>query len=172
MPNKKPARSVIVAGDITMDWNIATSPGSKRPDPAWSPEINSSIFLEKGGAAHLAELIEAAASTLPTDQRFAVHQIKLPPGEISPSDKSYHHSFSMWSPFKYSEKTPGEKSAWRIEQFLGIDRSTRPGDQSMQEINEDLSAELVVLDDDGLGYRDQKVFGPRCCRQKISPHGS
>ncbi len=169
MPNKKPARSMIVAGDITMDWNIATSSGQKGPNPAWSQDANSSIFMGRGGAALLADLVEAASLSLPADRQYVVHQAKLPRGDVSPSDKHYHHSFKMWSQFKYSEKTPLEKPAWRVEQFLGLDRSALDGGQSTTAINEDLTAQLVVLDDDGLGYRDREDLWPKVLQAKNKP---
>ncbi len=169
MPNKKPARSVIVAGDVTMDWNIATSSGQKGPNQTWSQDANSAIFLGRGGAAQLADLVEAASLSLPVDRQYIVHQANLPSEEVSPSDKRYHHSFKMWSPFKYSEKTPQEKPAWRVEQFLGLDRSTLGGGQSTTAINEDLTAQLVVLDDDTLGYRNQEDLWPKLLQSKNKP---
>jgi hypothetical protein len=39
----------------------------------------------------------------------------------------------MWTPFKYSEKPPQEKPAWRVEHFLGIDRSTEDVGHLLQE---------------------------------------
>jgi hypothetical protein len=169
MPNKKPTKSVVVAGDVTMDWNIATYPGSKGANPNWSQDVNSAIFWGRGGAAQLADLIEAASLALPIDQQYDIHKIKLPRGEVSPSDKRYHHSFTMWTPFKYSEKAPGEKPAWRVEHFLGIDRSTQAGGQSMQDIQDDLTAQIVVLDDGGLGFRDQEAVWPQVLHSRNKP---
>ncbi|MGA2502659.1 MAG: RyR domain-containing protein [Anaerolineales bacterium] len=169
MPNKKPAKSVIVAGDITMNWNIATSSGSKGASSIWKQDVSSSIYWERGGAAQMADLIETASLSLPKDRQYTVHQAELPRGEVSPLDKRYHHSFTIWKPFKYSEKSPNEKPAWRVEHFLGFDRSNQAGLQSIHEIKDVLSAHLVVLADSGLGYRDQEEFWPQALYARNKP---
>ena len=161
MPNKKLTRAVVVAGDVTMDWNIATSLGTKGAIPNWSQDINSSLFWQRGGAAQLADMIEAISKNLPTDQQYVVRQMDTPRQEVFPSDKRYHHSFTMWAPFKYSEKTPQGKPAWRVEYFLGIGRSTEDAVPSMKVIDDDPSAQLIVLDDGGLGFRNQEALWPQ-----------
>ncbi|MCX6036041.1 MAG: hypothetical protein NTV38_13890 [Chloroflexi bacterium] len=161
MPNKKRTRTVVVAGDVTMDWNIATSLGTKGRTPNWSQDIESSIFWQRGGAAQLADLIEAVSKNLPADRQYIVRQMDMPRQEVLPSDKRYHHSFTMWTPFKYSEKAPQEKPAWRVEHFLGIDRSTEDAGPSMKVIEDDPSAQLVVLDDGGLDFRNQEALWPQ-----------
>jgi hypothetical protein len=169
MPSKKPARVVVVAGDVTMDWNIATSLGTWGASPYWSQDVNSSIFWQRGGAAQLADLIEAISKGLPVDRRYVVRQMDTPRREVFPSDKRYHHSITMWAPFKYSEKAPQEKHAWRVEHFLGIDRSTGDADLSMKVIQDDASAQLVVLDDGGLDFRKQEALWPQALHAGKKP---
>ena len=166
MPNKEHTKTVVVAGDVTMDWNIATSPGTRGANLNWSQDIDSSIFWQRGGAAQLADLIEAISTNLPAERRYVVRQMDTPRQEVSPSDKRYHHSFTMWTPFKYSEKAPQEKHAWRVEQFLGIDRSTEDAVPSMKVIEDDPSAQLVVLDDGGLGFRNQEALWPQALQAR------
>jgi hypothetical protein len=161
MPNKKSIRTVVVAGDVTMDWNIATSLGAKGANPNWSLDINSSIFWQRGGAAQLADIIEAISKTLPADRQYDVRQMDTPRHEVLPSDKRYHHSFTIWMPFTYAEKATQEKPAWRVEHFLGIDRSSLAAGPSTKIIQDDPSAQLVVLDDGGLGFRNQQELWPR-----------
>jgi hypothetical protein len=161
MPNNIPSKAVVVAGDVTMDWNIATSLGTRGANPNWSQDVNSSIFWQRGGAAQLADLIAAISKTLPNDKQYAVHMMDVPHQEVFPSDKRYHHSYTMWAPFKYGQKEPREKKAWRVENFLGIDRATQAVLPSMQVIPDDPAAQLVVLDDGGLGFREQEVLWPQ-----------
>ena len=113
-----------MAGDVTMDWNIATSLTNQGDNPNWSQDINSSLFWQRGGAAQLADMIEAISKTLPIDLQYVVRQMDMPRQGVFPFDKRFHHSLTMWTPFKYSELAPKEKPAWRVEHFLGIDRST------------------------------------------------
>jgi hypothetical protein len=166
MPNKKTARSVVVAGDVTMDWNIATSLGTKGANPNWSQDIKSSLFWQRGGAAQLADMIEAISKNLPADLQYIVRQMEMPRQEVLPSDKRYHHSFTLWTPFNYSEKEPRVKKAWRVEHFLGIDRSTEDSSSSKKINEDDPSAPLVVLDDGGLSFRDQEALWPQALSTK------
>jgi hypothetical protein len=78
MPNKKHTRVVVVVGDVTMDWNIATSLGTEGAIPYWSQVVNSSIFWQRGGAAQLTDLIEAISRNLPVDQQYIVRQMDMP----------------------------------------------------------------------------------------------
>jgi hypothetical protein len=166
MPSKKLSKAVVVAGDVTMDWNIATSLGTGGTYLNPNQAINSSILWQRGGAAQLADLIEAVSKTLPSDRQFIVHQMDVPHQQVFPSNKHYHHSNTIWKPFNYGEKTPQEKKVWRVEHFLGIDRSTEAAGQSMKIIEDDPLAQVVVLDDGGLGFRDQEELWPQALQAR------
>ena len=166
MPNKKLSKVVVVTGDVTMDWNIATSLPTKGVNLNWSQDVNSSLFWQRGGAAQLADMIESISKKLPADLQYVVRQRDMPRQGVFPFDKRYHHSLTMWTPFKYSEEAPKEKSAWRVEHFLGIDRSTEDTGPSMKVIEDDPSAQLVVLDDGGLGYRNQEMLWPQALQTR------
>lgn len=166
MPNKKPTKSVVVAGDVTMDWNIATSLATKGEYPNWSQDINSSLFWQRGGAAQLADMIEAISMKLPENMQYVVRQMDLPRQGVFPFDRHFHHSLTMWTPFKYSELAPKEKPVWRVEHFLGIDRCTEESVPPMKIIEDDPSAQIVVLDDGGLGFRNQEALWPKALLSK------
>ena len=131
----------VIAGDVTMDWNIATSQGTRGAiptNPNWSPDLTSGIFWQAGGAAGLADLVAAAAASLPPEAPWSVRGMDSPRQEVSPSDPKYHHSFTMWAPFPYSLKAPQEKAAWRVEHFLGIGRGQQ--DPALQVREDDPAA--------------------------------
>ncbi len=169
MASKTASKVAVVAGDVTMDWNIATSMGTKAASPSWNPEVNSSIFWQNGGAAQLADLIEATSRNLPPNRQFIIRQMDSPRQQVFPSDKRYHHSFTMWAPFKYSEKAPKEKSAWRAENYLGLDRSSEEQGPATKILEDDPSAQLVVLDDGGLGYRNLAERWPLALQSRKKP---
>lgn len=169
MPTKKHANTVVVAGDVTMDWNIATSLATKGANLNWSQDVNSSLFWQRGGAAQLADMIESISKTLPADKQYVVRQMDMPRQGVFPFDKQYHHSFTMWAPFKYSEDAPKEKNAWRVEYFLGIDRSTEDSVPSTQVIKNDPSPQLVVLDDGGLDFRNKEALWPQALNAQKKP---
>jgi hypothetical protein len=72
MPNKKLAGVVVVAGDVTMDWNTATSLGTKKANPNWSQDIELSLFWQRG--FHYGPK---------TDEKLKTHNVLLPYAELS-----------------------------------------------------------------------------------------
>jgi hypothetical protein len=92
-PNSTPhPRRVVVAGDVTMDWN----PARTQPENAgvvWNAENRTETYGELGGAAMVARLIEAVAESLRTDGLgVELDRIRAPEGEILPGDPRLAHS--------------------------------------------------------------------------------
>ena len=168
---RKHSKVAIVTGDVTMDWNIATSQGVKGGTLNWNLEPCSRAYWQRGGAAMLADLMTAIATTLPHDARFEIRQNGAPRQEISPCDHRFAHSYAMWAPHKYGEKPPldKEKSAWRVDHFLGLDcaLSASPDQYNWQQVvDDDPNANLLVLDDANLGFREQHELWPRALSTK------
>ncbi len=167
MNNPGAEKSVIVTGDITMDWNLARTRRSRGAQPFWSANDITSIFWQRGGAAILADLIEAVARDLQRSHQlsFSNHQTGAPvmSTEVHPDNDQFNHSYAMWSLFKFGEKPPldKEKQAWRVEEFLGLDRAAIGSPQEWQKVtHDDPDADLVILDDGSLGFRDQPELWP------------
>jgi hypothetical protein len=57
-------RTVIVAGDVTIDWNIARSRRVKASLPGWESGGTICAWWQHGGASLLADLVEAVAGEL------------------------------------------------------------------------------------------------------------
>jgi hypothetical protein len=164
MMKKTPASlSLIVSGDLTMDWNLARTRRFKGIPLFWS-EDTTRIFWQRGGSALLADLIQACACELADDlpEACSIYQPSSPqsPSEVSPDDPRFHHSFALWSLYKYGEKPPldKEKPAWRVEEFLGMRRSSEI--PKLPIVDDTAEADLVVLDDAGLGFRDHPDLWP------------
>jgi len=65
MPSAEPLpRTVIVAGDVTIDWNIARLRRVKANLPGWESGGSTRAWWQHGGAALLADLVEAVADEL------------------------------------------------------------------------------------------------------------
>ncbi|MBE3038625.1 MAG: hypothetical protein IMZ62_07425 [Chloroflexi bacterium] len=65
MPSAEPLpRIVIVAGDVTIDWNIARSRRVKASLLGWEASGSTRAWWQRGGAALLADLVEAVAGEL------------------------------------------------------------------------------------------------------------
>ena len=164
----KSSLKVLVTGDVTVDWNIATSQdtsggGQKK---YWSTGFASRAYWQYGGAAIVANLVTAVAKNLPKEVEVQVQSIGVPGGEISPCDDRFHHAYTMWTPYPYGAKSSQEKSesAWRVERFLGFDRAgdVQPAAESLPlKAVKDEVADLVVLDDSNLTFRETPDAWPK-----------
>ena len=168
-PDSSP-RVIVVTGDVTMDWNLASieqsradPPGSKGASPAWDTDEATRAYLQVGGVALLGELISAVAKPL----EWTVHGV----GEIvREMDNRFRQSYAVWSPFP-AVKNPRDEArrVWRVEKFLGLDRRSErieEGDEGLEAVAawnrsiEDVAASLVVLDDAGLSFRRDERLWP------------
>jgi len=144
--------TVVVDGDVTLDWCLA-----RGEDPA-RPTVSASA--EGGGAALLGRLIEEVAVELPREPPVSVH----PPSEPKPSgpeQEDIPHRFAIWNRFP-----EGEARAWRVETPLGVQPAATELDAKRPPGPE--RADLVVLQETGLGFRDRPERWPRAIERKGS----
>jgi len=132
----------------------------------WSSDDCTRVCWQRGGAALLADLIEAIARDLRETGKadFAVRMMNAPQEPVHPDDDRFHHSPSMWFLFEYAEKSPADVPAWRVEEFLGLDHCApyAPSEEEWKRIVDDTpDAELVVLDDADLGFRERQDLWPQ-----------
>jgi hypothetical protein len=163
-----PQQAVVVTGDVSIDWNLARSRGSEGGGAVWNADDCTRAYWQRGGAALLADLIDAVARDVGRggQVKCAVRQMGAPAAPVHPGDAGYHHSYALWSLFKYGVKSPldSEKPAWRVEEFLGLDRSAVNGPSGADwklVVDDTAEARLVVLDDADLGFREHPELWPR-----------
>jgi hypothetical protein len=157
-------RTILVSGDVTIDWNIAHNEQfSEGTCQTWNPNSWTRAYSQRGGAALLADLIEAVARISAGDAKakYKILSSTSTPDQIFPSDYQFNHSYSLWAQYK----SPTGK-AWRVENFLGLDlisnRNVGSGViQSAQFTDEPAEADLIILDDANLGFRDQPDLWPK-----------
>ncbi len=164
------AKTVVVSGDFTLDWNLARSRGLEPQSGVWEPEVCSRLRWQRGGAALLADLIERVAAQIRDRTVFGIRQPDTPrrtgtaaDAQIGPEDSRFHHSYASWTPSPFAAKGSGkEKPAWRVAEFLGINRcsSTETAANWARVVNDSSSAQLVVLDDADLGFRSKRELWP------------
>jgi len=137
--------TVVVDGDVTLDWRLA-----RGEDPA-GPTVSASA--EAGGAALLARLVGKVAEKLPA----AVH----PPYEPEPDrlgEEGVPHRFTIWKRFP-----EGRSHAWRVETRLGAQAAV--GEPTGKRAADPERADLVVLHEADLGFRDREERWPRAIRE-------
>ncbi|CAN5357989.1 hypothetical protein BH09ACT6_BH09ACT6_00950 [soil metagenome] len=158
---KRPRR-VVVAGDLTIDWNLARTRTLLNGGTAWNAEDRTETYGGAGGAAVLARLIEEVGVTL-ADRGPAVEVTgpSVATESISPGDPRFHHAYAVWSQYPRRAGDRGH-SIWRVEEFLGLDRSHRI--QAPVEAGSPAAspaeADLVIVDDANLGFRDSPGLWP------------
>lgn len=159
MTRERRAQTVVVTGDVTMDCNLAHRACGQAGSASWTAEDFTRSCWQRGGAALLADLVAAVADDLTQSGQAEcrVLQPSAPTSPPRPNDPRFHHSFAMWSLVD-----PG---MWRVQQFLGLDRC-RPNSESLdgewQRVVDDTpEADLVVLDDADLGFRNTPELWPR-----------
>jgi hypothetical protein len=163
-------KTVVVSGDFTLDWNLARSRGLEAQSGVWEPEVYSRLRWQRGGAALLADLIEGVAAQIRDRTVFGIRQPDTPrrtgnaaDARIGPEDPRFHHSYASWTPFPFAAKgSEKEKPAWRVAEFLGINRCSTAETSAhwARVVNESSSAPLVVLDDADLGFRSKRELWP------------
>ena len=162
-------RLAVVAGDVTIDWNLARVEGDGDSSVAWNPDDVARACRQHGGALMLADLVKAVASTGTEGLagEWEVRSVELPVEEVQPGDGRFHHSWAMWSPYDYDSR--GGRRVWRVKEFLGLDVS-HDGPEALPAEwrapgNDTPRPDLVVLDDAGLGFRDEPELWPAAVRE-------
>ncbi|MBN1303173.1 MAG: hypothetical protein JXA13_01965 [Anaerolineales bacterium] len=160
MDKSKIEQTVIVTGDVSIDWNLART---RRPGSA---DDTTTTSWQRGGAALLADLVEVTANDLQRSGalQISIHQAAAPrnSGKVHPDNSKYNHSYTVWSPFRL-----GEKTAWRVEEYLGLNQASSGSVWEWQKVVEDtLEANLVILEDAGRDFRDRPDLWPAALSAK------
>jgi hypothetical protein len=176
MNTETDTKTVVVTGDFTLDWNLARNPRTEAQKGSYEPEVCTRLNWQRGGAGLLADLIQGVTDGIRSQAAYELRQPQTPrrsiKGDGLPIDSEdlyYHQSYASWKPFDYvakgSEAAKGnekEKPAWRVAEFLGARRCANPKapDDWSRVVNDSPGAQLVVLDDAGLGFRDKPELWP------------
>jgi len=163
MAQEQLPRVAVVSGDLTMDWNLARAVRSPGGAPGTGSGDTLQACWQRGGAALLADLVEAVAESL--QQPWTIHQPAAPREPVHPGDGRFIHSYAMWSQFPYRRPAPSEPRAWRAQEFLGYaaypGAGCPPAEARTSVPDDPLQADLVLLDDAGPGFRDCPALWPR-----------
>lgn len=155
----KDSLALVVSGDVTMDWNLAREPLARGD----SGGHDTHASWQRGGAALLADLLGTVAAALgPGRPGVTVRAVEAPGEPVPPGDEERNHSYSIWSRCPRSAQDKGPGTAWRVQSFLGVDRARSDAAvrAEWQRLEADLpNADVVVLDDAALGFRDLSDAG-------------
>jgi hypothetical protein len=157
------ARKILVSGDLTLDWMQACQ-GSRKVAQNWRLAEGAHLYQQWGGSAQLQELIIHLLPSLDNNLIWEMPHSTSLPGSVKPGYPSVNHVYTLWAPFPFGSKPPlnREQTSWRIEHFLGLERA------HCQQVEKDKDltgadfdrADIIVLDDSNLGFRDQAHSWP------------
>lgn len=143
------ARTVLVCGDVTIDWNLAGAPVTAAPEAGQTGRVT-----RHGGAALLADLIERVVPTS-ADRPIRVSAPGEPGTPASAGDDAHHHSYALWEP--HAGTGAVHRPGWTLSRALGTDRAATDdaARAEWRRLEAELpAADVVVLDDAALGFRD------------------
>lgn len=167
MQKAKNTLSVVVTGDVTIDWNIAHQADALREPTDWTGEAKSNLNWQYGSAALLADLITTMAKQSDSNLPHPVKVISPDNPEqasLSLYDPRYVHSYAVWAQYrdKESGKTELSEPRWRVDRFLGLDLPTKGAAENKGNFvsKEHANTDIIVLDDSNLGFRNNKSHWP------------
>jgi hypothetical protein len=160
-------KTVVVAGDVTVDWMIARSRtrlGSPTYGDIWGGASGARVSAEAGGAALIADILRKSAAP---DTKILAPDI--PEDFESPRNRRFVRSYSAWRAFPTNRRKPESGHSWRVEEFWGTDYVTDKEPQPLC-ISGDLpDPSLLVLDDSDLGFRNDKACWPAALCKPVPP---
>jgi len=166
MTKKNGTRTIVINGDITIDWNIVRIKRMEEMGKAWNADDLTTTFCQRGGVILLADLVTAIAGNLKQIKgiKVDIRQPVIPGDVITPDDKRFHHSYAVWAPFKRDEGKSGPSDkVWRVQEFLGLypaHKEAAAEAECRRFADDPESADLVILDDANLGFRDNPDCWP------------
>jgi hypothetical protein len=157
---EKPIGTVVIAGDIAVDWNLARPPSPHRSGATWYTDDSIRPYVQAGGAALVADLLDGIAQKLKENKEleYIISRVLID-GQLSPTNAGYHHSFALWDLYTYDENSEEAKDVqvWRVRKFLGLHRAHEIEPSLKKELKRVVQniphAVLAVLDDADLGFR-------------------
>ena len=136
--------TVQVAGDVTVDCNIAQSAGDVSAGAR--SRLHARAHMQFGGAALLAQLIEAVNNQDALGWHVSGPTVRHPAQSLA--DSSLPQSHAVWAAFAGA----GSQRVWRVSEFLGTGFAEGAGENAVP-LSADASARVLVLDDANMGFR-------------------
>lgn len=157
-------RTILVAGDVTIDWNIArvrAHLGSLTTyQYIWGSDIATRACSQPGGAALLTELLHAVCARGAYSSKYSYRVVgpTISPEILNnPTNNLHTRSYSIWSaqPRRVNE----QEMVWRAVEFWGTDQGLQTVPLTrLEDLPEDPWG--IVLDDANLGFRDLQAAWP------------
>ena len=136
-----------------MDCNIALSAEKSGNEQDWNTDNLACVSWQRGSVLMLHDLIYEMVLQEDVSEEEAKKKNICPQDDSHKPDENVNRFFAKWSQYEEKADTRKEK-IWRVEEFLGY----QEGKTKVIEFSPDKdlkNAEIVILDDSNLGFRDQ-----------------
>ena len=171
-PSDKVAKTVVVTGDVMIEWRLAQSKIRDRTDHSavFDPSNYMQLYRRPVGAVSLGEIIRKALAGLPslcsenTPPLFAPERHCIDETEY---ESPFWHSYVLCAELSKVKRKDARDDAgrvdsvWRIAQKLGIDRKPdHPKLPALVNEPDDSRAGLVVVEQSQHGFADAQSAWP------------
>ena len=167
---KKKMLTVVVAGDLSVDWFEVSSLPQGSPGGGTRGLQNWMIYprvlrsARPGGAWLLADFVRAA-----TAETGSVHSLPARHIERIPSSELIQ-AFVTLAKYPFSSAKKDEKNmVFRTRSYTGFDGPTDGRASVLPFKDAPVRADLIVLDDAGNGFRDQRTLWPEALEKSAGP---
>jgi hypothetical protein len=160
-------KTIVVAGDVAIDWigweekSGESGCNKEKSQPNWTTYTSLQMRARPGGAMLLAHMLKKALDGIQPGIDIISYSLdnpeKIPPDEII-------HSNTLLGSYGLREGDKSGNFVYRVKKYYGfsgpVDRKVIPRDLGD---NPD-SADMVILDDAGNGFRDSENVWPKCIK--------
>lgn len=157
----KHTRTAIVSGDPIIDWLITREKGERTETTPQRIRHTSQCSWLPGGALLLGELINRVAP-----HYFDVKKFTITEDLLRPTDANFHHNYGTLRRYTHKDKP----ARWRVEDVLGFkELEASVGKEPLWPIDKYDNAELVIIDDPDLAFRNHRSQWPEEITKRNSP---
>ncbi|MBN2575033.1 MAG: AAA family ATPase [Deltaproteobacteria bacterium] len=169
MPQPPPAKLIVVAGDVAVDWfGFAVPPlpspkaGAADARQNWQRKEGTRFVVRPGGAFLQARLLEAATGCRTLGP--ALDEAAMPG-----LDSGYLRSHADLA-LVAASKADAKRKLYRVARWGGFASPAKEAHRIPAVAQDDAAATIVVLDDAGNGFRDRREAWPLAIRDaKATP---
>lgn len=172
MDKNADVKTIVVTGDVTIDWNIARVQRTDFSGQAWNADDITCAFCQHGGAIMLADVIKAMTGNIMKSggSQIDSRQTALPRDKITTKERGFHHSYALWAPFEKDNRQSDKTKVWRVREFLGLypAADTSASNTYKMVINDPEDPDVTIIDDADLGFRNNSTYWPKGLSKKSS----
>ena len=170
-PKRKSVQSpcIVVAGDVCIDWlsipveSLVPGPDSSQP-MNWQLRGGRHMYARRGGAWLTADFVEAAVG----DRAKVAKPQPEPNLENVPPEKIIHSMLTLGGSDRVRDRE--NIPHWVVTRFDGYAGPASPKKPEVKSVeNDDEHAQIVLLDDAGNGFRDNKDVCPLALKLECKP---